>query len=384
MLKSVKLPALLSPVYSKALLYWRTAGLSRGQQLWLGFILVAGIGLFVFAMPQLSLFSGLVLGALPVLLAWAAWSWRAMQLGVVTLAILSALIILSGQAGQLVVYLNPATAALLLAGFLLVVLVESGRQQLTYEHVSLVYWSVFISTLLMIVLFWTQRRNIGLHYAGLPLANGRDVLLLIVAVMVFLYLFFLRTHTRIQGTFIALLPATLTGLYVCARVLSKDAAAEGLPDAVLEHGLLLVHVPAMLIAFALLMHNAGFALLRLFSDAAWLKARQNRDIVETIQIGLEDYLYRLLALAIILLGVGLLTGMWWSSLAWGHYWRWEPKLVMTMAVWLYYLAGLHLRLRKGMQARAFAWWCVAGLPLLVATLIGTNLLPQGLHHFTGP
>lgn len=200
-------------------------------------------------------------------------------------------------------------------------------------------------------------------------------------VMMFLYLLFLRTHTRIYGSFIGLLPAICVGAYLTAYYFTHDFRQQTLPVAILEHGLLLIHVPAMIIAFALLMSSAGFALLRILSDSPWLKARQNRDILETVQTSLEDYLYRLLALATVVMGVGLVTGMLWSSLAWGHYWQAEAKQLMSLAVWLYYLAGLHFRLQKGMQMRPFAWWCVAGLPLLVMTLIGTNLWPHGLHNF---
>jgi ABC-type transport system involved in cytochrome c biogenesis permease subunit len=74
--------------------------------------------------------------------------------------------------------------------------------------------------------------------------------------------------------------------------------------------------------------------------------------------------------------------MFWSSLAWGHYWLWEPKQLTCIALWFYYLAGLHLRLQKGMQGRAFAMLCLLGLPLLLMTWMGTNTWTQGLHNFT--
>lgn len=383
MSQALKPAALLAFIRRKTLYYWHKAGLSRGQQAWLGFILLAGVGLFISALPQLTLFSAVVLVALLLLLGRAAWSWRAMQLSSVTLAVLSLLVIWSSRPDGFVVYLELLWGALLVSGVVLLIIVESARPQLTYRYVAFVYWSVIVSGLLLLVWDWAERPSAGLAYADLPLANTRDALLLTVVVMVFLYLLFLRAQRRVQGGYIALLPLTLTGVYLCVTSMLKGTVTAALPPAVLEHGLLLVHVPAMLIAFALLLNNAGFALLRLLSDTPWLKARQNRDVLETIHINLEDYLYRGVALAVVLLGIGLLTGMWWSNLAWGHYWYWDAKQVMSMAVWLYYLAGLHLRLQKGMQARAFAWWCAAGLPLLVTAFIGTNLWPNGLHDFGG-
>lgn len=362
---------------------WQKAVTVLEQYGWTGFSGLLTLVLFIFAWPGSDLFDGLSLLLVMALLGWSARQWRAMQISVVSIVLLSVVVILMNAASPVSGFLIPAMGVLLLACVLLAVIVDLAKTRLSAMHVNSLCWLVIISGVLLLILRSASRSAASLHYASLPLTNTADFLIGSVVVMMFLYLLYQRTHTRIQGLFIGLLPAILVGLYLMAYYFTRDFHPQALPDAILEHGLLLIHVPAMMIAFALLMSAVGFALLRLLSDSPWLKARQNRDILETVQTRLEDYLYRLLALAIILMGVGLVTGMAWSNLAWGHYWQAEPKQLMSLAVWLYYLAGLHFRLQKGMQMRPFAWWCIAGLPLLVMTVEGTNLWSRGLHSFAG-
>lgn len=354
------------------------------QYWWFGFIFILTLALFLLGWPDLSLFSSLYLLLVMALLGWTARQWAAMQTSTVIIVLSSVVILLTETASLLINFMLPAVSFLLLACLLLAVVVDMGKTKLSYTQVSYVCWSVIICAVLLLILRSSTQSIVSLHYARLPLTHADDFLIGTVAVMIFVYLLFQRTHhPRMLGAFIGLLPAVLSGFYLMLRYLEHDIDQAAIPDVVLEHGLLLIHVPAMIIAFALLMNAAGFALLRLLSDSAWLRAGQNLDILETIQTSLEDYLYRMLVLAVMAMGVGLLAGLWWSNLAWGHYWQTEPKQLMSLAVWLYYLAGLHLRLQKGMQMRPFAWWCVAGVPLLMMTLIGTNGWPQGLHHFGG-
>lgn len=381
MLRITKLSAGLRQIHVIVRSYWRQAALSRAQQGWLGFMLILTGSLLSLAFPDLTFFSAVSLVSVLCVLGWAAWQWPAMQLSTALLAVLYLLISLTNTAGQLLGFVTLMMVILLAAALVLAVVLELGNTSLRQSHVGLLGWLVVVCGVLAILLGRSERPGAGLHYAGLPMTGGYEVLLWTVVVMVFLYLLFLRVQIRLRGVFLGLLPATTIGLYLGGYYLRHGGSHTAVSEPVLEHGLLLVHVPLMILAFALLMNCAGFALLRLLSDTAWLKRRQNIDILETLRISLEDYLYRQTVLAVMLLGAGLLSGMLWADLAWGHYWHWEAKQVMTMAVWFYYLAGLHLRMHKGMQTRPFAWWCVAGIPVLVLTLLGTNWWPQGLHTF---
>ena len=359
----------------------RKVSLGQARLWWPVFILILTAGIFTVAVSSLTLLSAVGLVAALSALGWTARQWPAMQISVLVITLVYLCMDLTDTTRQLQGAMMLTLAVLLVTVLLVAVVVESGKSPLTLRHTGLAGWLVIISGVLAILLDWSTRLTTELYYAGLPFSHVDQVLLWAVVMMVFLYLLFLRTQTRLPGSFVALLPAVLFGLFLCGRYFAHDLMQRDAPSPVVEHGLLLVHVPAMTLAFALLMSCGGFALVRLLSDTPWLRQRRNIDILETMQIGLDDYLYRLLMVAIMLLGVGLLSGMLWADLAWGHYWQWQPKQAMTMGCWFYYLAGLHLHLQKGMQVRPFAWWCVAGLMMPVLILIGTNLWPQGLHMF---
>ncbi len=361
--------------------YCQKKGGDFSRKLWFGFMCMLTLAAFIIAWSGLNILTGMSLLVLMIILGWTARQWLAMQNSVVMVVLLLVVAILTKTTSLLMGFMLPIMSLLLLACLSVAVMLDLDKKGFAKKHVSYLAWSVIVSGVLLVMLRWPARQSAGVYYASLPLSSVDDFLILSVSVMVFLYLLFQRTHARIHGSFLGLVPAVVMGFYLAVNTPSHDIPQQILPDAVLEHGLLLIHVPAMLIAFALMVNGVGFALLRLLTDTAWLRARQNMDILETVQTGLEDYLYRMLALAIVLMGVGLLTGMIWSSLVWGHYWYSDAKQSLSLAVWLYYLAGLHLRMQRGMQMRPFAWWCLAGLPLLLMSFIGTNWWSQGLHSF---
>jgi len=382
MLIFFKLSSRLKQAYSFLLKEWPTFATLVERHGWSGFVAMLGLLIFILAWSSLTVFSSLYLVAAIGGLAWFARQWPALQISSVIIVALAILISLTNTTSIVMGFMIPVMGGLILLSLLLASVVDFARTGLTGQHVAYVYWSVIISGLLQLILSFSTWSGTGLHYAGLPLTAMDDFLILAVVVMMFLYLLFVRGHSQMRGSFLGLLPALLIAAYLVVQYPGHATRQAVMPNVMLEHGLLLIHVPVMVLAFALLINAVGFALLRLLSDCDWLRARQNVDILETIQIGLENYLYRLVTLAVMFLGLGLFTGMLWSNLAWGHYWQAEAKQLMSLALWLYYLAGLHFRLQKGMQMRPFAWWCVAGLPLIIMTLLGTNLWPQGLHNFT--
>ena len=353
------------------------------QQYWSLFMGLVALVLLLLYWPALTLFSGLFLLSLLAALTWLARSWPVMRYAIMLTVTLYLFIMLSDSVGTAFRLMIPLSAVLLLFTLAVAVLVDFHKSPLTPVAVSYAGWSAMVGFALSLWLLAVARPSTGVFYAGLPLASSEEFLLSATLVMLFLYLRFQRSHARVQGEFIALLPAVLGGLYAMYLLDGIVLDRLALPDGVLEQGLLLVHVPVMIIAIALLFNVSGFALLRLLSDTPWFKARQNIDIIETIQTALEDYLYRQVRLAVLLLGVGIFTGMLWADLAWGHYWQAEAKVFMSMSLLFYYLAALHFRLQRGMRVRPFAWWCLAGLPWLFLTVFGSNSWSQGLHRFTG-
>jgi ABC-type transport system involved in cytochrome c biogenesis permease subunit len=76
----------------------------------------------------------------------------------------------------------------------------------------------------------------------------------------------------------------------------------------------------------------------------------------------------------------LVAGAIWAKQAWGAYWSWDPKEVLSLVVWLVYAVYLHARLVRGLRGRVAACISIAGFLLTVFTIFGT-LVFGGLHSY---
>ncbi|MFZ1948258.1 MAG: cytochrome c biogenesis protein CcsA [bacterium] len=96
---------------------------------------------------------------------------------------------------------------------------------------------------------------------------------------------------------------------------------------------------------------------------------------------LDDLAYRAVAIGFPLFTAGaLVAGAIWAKQAWGAYWSWDPKEVMSLVVWLVYAAYLHARLVRDMRGKVAAALSVAGFVLTLFTIFST-LIFGGLHSY---
>ena len=67
---------------------------------------------------------------------------------------------------------------------------------------------------------------------------------------------------------------------------------------------------------------------------------------------LDMLIYRVVAIGLPLLTLGILTGAMWAHEAWGAYWQWDPKETAALFSWIIYLSYMHLHTRntwRGLQ-----------------------------------
>lgn len=78
---------------------------------------------------------------------------------------------------------------------------------------------------------------------------------------------------------------------------------------------------------------------------------------------------------------GMLMGMVWAKVAWGHYWTWDPKETWALATALTYLVYIHMR-RRDIAPHTAQWMLPVAFVLLMITWLGVNYLPaaQGSVH----
>jgi len=154
-----------------------------------------------------------------------------------------------------------------------------------------------------------------------------------------------------------------------------SAEPQKLPPA-LQSWLFAPHVAVYMLSYVIMAKAAVQALCQLFCSSDALVDKQT--------ISFEQSTYRMVCLGFPLLTLGLLLGSWWGKLAWGDYWGWDPKEMWSLASWLVYVGYFHFRYMFGRKhPRANSVWVVAGLVVIVITLLWVNLskLFPGLHSY---
>ena len=89
---------------------------------------------------------------------------------------------------------------------------------------------------------------------------------------------------------------------------------------------------------------------------------------------LDVLIYRVVAVGLPLLTIGIITGAWWAKEAWGAYWQWDPKETAALALWIVYAIYMHLHTRNAWRGVRSAWLGVWGLPLMLFVYLGVNIV----------
>jgi cytochrome c-type biogenesis protein CcsB len=89
--------------------------------------------------------------------------------------------------------------------------------------------------------------------------------------------------------------------------------------------------------------------------------------------------YACLVWGLILLTLGIVSGIVWAHTAWGRFWSSDPKLVFSMVTWGIYVILLQGRMTAGWRGRWAATLTIAGFAVIVISLVGVNVLALGQH-----
>lgn len=96
---------------------------------------------------------------------------------------------------------------------------------------------------------------------------------------------------------------------------------------------------------------------------------------------LDNLNYYCLTFGFPLMTLGIITGAAYAQATLGKYWRWDPKEVWSLILWLVYAALLHQRLTVGWRGRRAAVMAIIGFSVLCFTFIGVSLLLPSYHSF---
>lgn len=96
---------------------------------------------------------------------------------------------------------------------------------------------------------------------------------------------------------------------------------------------------------------------------------------------LDVLVYRVVAVGLPLLTLGIITGAMWAHEAWGAYWQWDPKETAALTSWIVYAIYMHLHTRKEWRGVRTAWVSTAGFLTIMFCYFGVNLWISGLHSY---
>ena len=91
--------------------------------------------------------------------------------------------------------------------------------------------------------------------------------------------------------------------------------------------------------------------------------------------------YRIVAIGLPLLTIGIITGAWWAKEAWGAYWQWDPKETAALVSWIVYASFMHLHTRNQWRGYRCALVNVLGFVTVIFCYLGVNIWVSGLHSY---
>jgi cytochrome c-type biogenesis protein CcsB len=96
---------------------------------------------------------------------------------------------------------------------------------------------------------------------------------------------------------------------------------------------------------------------------------------------LDVLVYRVVAVGLPLLTLGIITGAMWAREAWGAYWQWDPKETAALFSWIIYAIYMHLHTRNAWRGLRCSWVSVIGFASIIFCYLGVNIWISGLHSY---
>jgi cytochrome c-type biogenesis protein CcsB len=110
------------------------------------------------------------------------------------------------------------------------------------------------------------------------------------------------------------------------------------------------------------------------ATAVWLAGLPSLARLDVMQ-------YRIIAVGLPLLALGIITGAMWAKEAWGAYWQFDAKENAALASWIVYAVYMHLHTRPRWRGTRTAWVSVIGFASIVFCYLGVNIFISGLHSY---
>ena len=96
---------------------------------------------------------------------------------------------------------------------------------------------------------------------------------------------------------------------------------------------------------------------------------------------LDVLIYRVIAVGLPLLTLGIITGAMWAHESWGAYWQFDPKETAALFSWIIYAIYMHLHTRNSWRGVRSTWVSTIGFLSIMFCYFGVNIWISGLHSY---
>ncbi len=214
------------------------------------------------------------------------------------------------------------------------------------------------------------------RHSFLPVVSHDQVLVFLAWSLAFVYLVLL-SQSRSDSFGLILMPIllALTVLAIPTRLFCKDLHSTLKPE--LMTVTFAVHIMSAFLAYACFGLSFAASILY-YIQHRQLKTKQTGCFYHKLP-SLEN-LDRLLTHAIgwgaLLLAIAVGVGIYWSKAAFGHYWIFDLKTIVTVCWIFLYIRLFEGRLSSRRSARSTAFWAAACFLLVMISFIGLRFVPK--------
>ena len=220
--------------------------------------------------------------------------------------------------------------------------------------------------------FFSETKTQGLL---IPVSSFGQVMAFFSWALAFVYLVLLA---KIQSESFGLILAPLLAVFLGIGLLKFQAGPTSLPSP--RNPYFVLHLGTAFFAYASFTLSSAAALLYLIQNYE-LKQKKGGAFYHRLPSleALEGLIYQPMAWGVFLLFLAIGIGFLWSKSAFGSYWLWEPKTVMTLGIACFYLALVFIHYGAVSRGKRVVVMSLVGFAFIFLSFFGANFLGKGFH-----
>ena len=222
--------------------------------------------------------------------------------------------------------------------------------------------------------FFSRTKSEGLL---IPVSDFGHVMAFFSWALAFVYLVLLA---RVQSESFGLILAPLLALFVSGGLVGFHTRQVTPPSPLNPYFLL--HLGTAFFAYASFTLSFVAAVLYLVQHRE-LKRKRGGAFYQRLPSleALEGLIYQPMAWGVFLLVLAIGIGFLWSKSAFGTFWLWEPKTILTLGVAVFYFFLIYFHYGKASRGKRLVVMNLVAFAFIFLNFFGANFLGKGLHQF---